>query len=288
MAEEAAAEGQDESGSCPPPEKCPECPPGLPAWMATFSDLVTLLLTFFVLLLSFAKTETAKYESVMGSIRNAFAGNVLKKGEVLQLGKSADDSPEMVDSPQPIRPFPIEFLTTEGFLDKLEINRESDEILDEMRDQIRGHDLQNDVTFYEMPEGIKIKIKDRIYFETGSVKVSDEGDAISRRVLDRMVKLMTSEKYTLFIEGHASKGEVSGDGKMDAFALSAKRAEVVTRNFIQNGVAPERVSTVFYGDTRPDKVGQQVQTKEDKKDRRVEFVLRKVDLRTEGKKVPSR
>ena len=44
------------------PPKCKECAPGLPAWMATFSDLVTLLLTFFVLLLSFAKTESAKYE----------------------------------------------------------------------------------------------------------------------------------------------------------------------------------------------------------------------------------
>lgn len=61
---------------CP---KCPECPPaGAPGWMATFSDMCTLLLTFFILLLSFAKTETAKSEAAMGSIRNAFGGNVLK------------------------------------------------------------------------------------------------------------------------------------------------------------------------------------------------------------------
>ena len=80
---------------CPPPEECPE---GIPAWMATFADLVTLLLTFFVLLLSFAKTESAKYEAALGSIRNAFGGNVLQKGEVLKPGKSPDDQPTMIDA----------------------------------------------------------------------------------------------------------------------------------------------------------------------------------------------
>ena len=49
---------EDEAPACP---KCEVCIPGLPGWMGTFSDLVTLLLTFFVLLLSFAKTESAKF-----------------------------------------------------------------------------------------------------------------------------------------------------------------------------------------------------------------------------------
>ena len=66
----------DASSAIPECPKCEECVPGLPGWMATFSDLVTLLLTFFVLLLSFAKTESAKYEAALGSIRNAFGGNV--------------------------------------------------------------------------------------------------------------------------------------------------------------------------------------------------------------------
>ena len=48
--------------------KCPpcECKAGLPAWLATFSDMMTLLLTFFILLVSFAKFETAKYEAALG------------------------------------------------------------------------------------------------------------------------------------------------------------------------------------------------------------------------------
>ncbi len=151
--QEASSQGQEKE------QKCPQCPPqGAPAWMATFSDMVTLLLTFFVLLLSFAKTETAKYEAALGSLRNAFGGNVLQKGEVLQLGKSPDDQPVMMDSPQPIKPFPIDFLTMEGMLDKHEINRASKEDLERMRDDLEDFNHGDAVIIYEMTEGITVRI----------------------------------------------------------------------------------------------------------------------------------
>ena len=154
---------QEEQGN----NKCPPCPPeGLPGWMGTFSDLVTLLLTFFVLLLSFAKTETAKYEAALGSIRNAFGGNVLKHGKVIQRGKSPDDAPTMIDAQMPVRPFPIEFLTMEGMLDKHEINRASDEVLRQMRNDLYQFNLSNNADIYQMPEGIRVEIKDKIFFNS--------------------------------------------------------------------------------------------------------------------------
>jgi len=70
-----AAEGQNE----PPPAKekekekeCPECPGGAPPWMATFADMATLLMAFFVLLLSFASVNVPKFEQVSGSLKVAF------------------------------------------------------------------------------------------------------------------------------------------------------------------------------------------------------------------------
>src|SRR3989339_1212523 len=140
------------------------CPPCLPGWFATYSDMVTLLLTFFVLLLSFAKTETSKYESALGSIRDAFGGNVLIQGEVLQQGKSPDDYPTMIESQQPIKPFPIEFLTMEGLLDKHEINRASTEDLELMKKDLKDYELAESVEVYEMPEGIKVVLKDSLIF----------------------------------------------------------------------------------------------------------------------------
>ena len=66
MAEEVLDEEQEE-------QDCPKCPPaGAPAWMATFADMATLLMAFFVLILSFAEFNVPKFKQISGSLREAF------------------------------------------------------------------------------------------------------------------------------------------------------------------------------------------------------------------------
>ena len=66
MAEEVLEEQEDE-------QECPKCPPaGAPAWMATFADMATLLMAFFVLILSFAEFNVPKFKQISGSLREAF------------------------------------------------------------------------------------------------------------------------------------------------------------------------------------------------------------------------
>jgi chemotaxis protein MotB len=60
------------SSEDPPETECPPCKGGAPAWMATFADMATLLMAFFVLLLSFAETEVPKFKQVAGSLKQAF------------------------------------------------------------------------------------------------------------------------------------------------------------------------------------------------------------------------
>lgn len=257
--------------------KCPPCKPGAPGWLATFSDLCTLLLTFFILLLSFAKTETAKYEAAIGSLRNAFGGNVLKAGDVLRPGKSPSDAPTMIDSDMPAKPFPIEFLTSEGLLDKHEVNRDSDSQLNQLKKMLADNELIDSVNVYEMPESVMVRVKDKIQFRPGSTGI----DEINIQVFDRVVKMMRENNWNILIEGHAAAGEVSARNKDDdAYTLSAQRALAVSKSLIQRGVSPERVTTIFYGDSRP-----QQKVNKNISDRRVEFILKKVDLRTEGRKV---
>jgi chemotaxis protein MotB len=52
--------------------ECPPCKSGAPGWMATFADMATLLMAFFVLILSFSDTEIPKFEQINGSIQAAF------------------------------------------------------------------------------------------------------------------------------------------------------------------------------------------------------------------------
>ena len=72
MAEEKIEKKEDEIKE-EEEHECPECPPkGAPAWMATFADMATLLMAFFVLILSFAEFNVPKFKQISGSMKNAF------------------------------------------------------------------------------------------------------------------------------------------------------------------------------------------------------------------------
>ena len=69
-AAEAGDDGEEEEEVvC---EECPPCKGGAPAWMATFADMATLLMAFFVLILSFAEMNVPKYKQITGSLKGAF------------------------------------------------------------------------------------------------------------------------------------------------------------------------------------------------------------------------
>ena len=105
MAEEVEAEIEEEE------EECPKCPPvGAPAWMATFADMATLLMAFFVLILSFAEFNVPKFKQISGSLKNAFGVQRLvpvveqpKGTTVLSLNFSPSPSPSclLYTSPSP-------------------------------------------------------------------------------------------------------------------------------------------------------------------------------------------
>ena len=100
MAEAQIIEEQEEEEECP---KCP--PPGAPAWMATFADMATLLMAFFVLILSFAEFNVPKFKQISGSLKNAFGVQKAipvveqpKGTTVLSLNFSPSPAPSVVNN----------------------------------------------------------------------------------------------------------------------------------------------------------------------------------------------
>merc|ERR1711991_307639 len=87
-------------------EECPKCPPpGAPAWMATFADMATLLMAFFVLILSFAEFNVPKFKQISGSMKNAFGIQRVvpvveqpKGTTVLSLSFSPNPTPSVQDN----------------------------------------------------------------------------------------------------------------------------------------------------------------------------------------------
>jgi len=100
MAEAQIIEDEEEEEECP---KCP--PPGAPAWMATFADMATLLMAFFVLILSFAEFNVPKFKQISGSLKNAFGVQKVipvveqpKGTTVLSLNFSPSPAPSVVNN----------------------------------------------------------------------------------------------------------------------------------------------------------------------------------------------
>mgnify|MGYP000063203529 CR=1 FL=1 len=89
-------------------DDCPKCPPvGAPAWMSTFADMATLLMAFFVLILSFAEFNVPKFKQISGSLKNAFGVQRViptveqpKGTTILSLNFSPSPSPSVTDNMQ--------------------------------------------------------------------------------------------------------------------------------------------------------------------------------------------
>ena len=99
MAEEELQEEAEE-------EECPKCPPvGAPAWMSTFADMATLLMAFFVLILSFADFNVPKFKQISGSLKDSFGVQKIvpvveqpKGTTVIELNFSPNPTPSVTET----------------------------------------------------------------------------------------------------------------------------------------------------------------------------------------------
>ena len=99
MAEEEFQEEAEE-------EECPKCPPvGAPAWMSTFADMATLLMAFFVLILSFADFNVPKFKQISGSLKDSFGVQKIvpvveqpKGTTVIELNFSPNPTPSVTEN----------------------------------------------------------------------------------------------------------------------------------------------------------------------------------------------
>ncbi|WP_298676247.1 OmpA family protein [uncultured Lentibacter sp.] len=119
-------------------EECPKCPPvGAPAWMATFADMATLLMAFFVLILSFAEFNTPKFKQISGSLKNAFG--VQKVVPVVEQPKGTTViSMEFSPSPSPSVTQEMTQETTEVQKPEIEVDSKKEDSVDGDRDDDFG------------------------------------------------------------------------------------------------------------------------------------------------------
>ncbi|NVK19897.1 MAG: OmpA family protein [Methylocystaceae bacterium] len=236
-------------------KKCP--PAGSPAWMATFADLMSLLLVLFVLLLTFSEMNVIKYKQMAGAMRSAFgiskqdklAGVIEIDG---QLERKAARNISPTKTPVPTVSMDIPDTTDQEVfeIDPASTPEEqADEVENEVAKIIAEEASEQGVEVEKNGNEVKIRFPSEIAFGSGSANVGqDFGD-----LLDKLTDVIKKANGDVLVAGHTDNIPLGAGGPYRSnWELSAARATSVVHHFLNYSDIPaDRLAVQGYGDSRP-------------------------------------
>ena len=216
--------------------------------MATFSDMVTLLMTFFVMLMAMANFEdTRRIEAVFHSIKSALgvgANQMNRVGTHNEAQSMTPDSPRQ-DSIQPV--------------------------MAKLRQAFSKHLSDDLVRMVNNEQEIRLRLDDRVLFRPGSTTLHPAAYAL----LTDIATVLSEEPVEIRVEGHT---DASGDSVAN-WGLSSGRAVAVVLALQEKGpIEGKRLEADAFGEFRPAASFGEVETW----NRRVELVLRSDNVNTAG------
>lgn len=240
--------------------------PGSPAWMATFSDLMNLLLCFFVMLFSMSTVDEAKYNELVASMSSTFSifsagataigDGVLISNGVSQLneldqyinsmGKTAESE---YDGEQEMEEYEKSPEAMEAELEKQHL--ETNEILAEMiQETVDENNLSEQIEVSFNAQYVQLTMKGALLFDSGSAEIKEE----SKSVLDKAGMIL--EHYgvstTIEIEGHTDNVPINSTRFASNEELSSARAMSVFYYLIDNtSLDPVRLKHAGMGERVP-------------------------------------
>jgi len=237
MADDGASiEAEDEVAlSSPPEEEQKGGLIGAPPWMATFADLVTLLMCFFVLLFAMSTTQQETYKELVKSLRSALGAQAVPESGTRE-GLT-------------MHPVPSEEPSENQQIDELGgmIEKEMEEIVSEVRELVLFNKLGGEVSVTKTEDGVVITLSDLLLFAQGGTRLSAKGHDILRKVAVVLSKLA----YHVKIKGHTDSSPISSTSFPSNWELSSARASTVVRLLVDNGVPPQNISAEGYANYHP-------------------------------------
>ncbi|GAX87373.1 chemotaxis protein MotB [Lebetimonas natsushimae] len=245
--------------------KC-ECPEGLPEWLATFGDLMSLLLCFFVLLLSMSTMNAKKVQEAIGSLAGALS--VLEGGAQTEISKNRNQIATPIEKTQ-------ETAQTVNKLSKA---------IQEFR-QFTAGGKGPAITLEEGEEGFFIRLPADITFKPGSAEINNEDSLLFLKRISLIIKEYLPKNIEIQIKGFTDNTlPPQTSPYSDNWELSAARALSVLKILLKNGVNPKQLSAAAYGEYHP--IASNDTPEGRAKNRRVEiwFFAKKKELQQNVKK----
>jgi len=231
-------------------QKCPECEECLPAWLAAFGDLMSLLLCFFVLLLSMSSMDAKKISEAIGSLSGAMS--------VLEGGTKTEISKRRIQESTPIE---SKDETSEAVNRIQQAAGDANEMMEKTQTPT--------ITVEEAQDGFVIKMPAALLFKPGSATIENQ-DALL--FLKRVALIIEELPQDMEVDAHGHTDDVAPGGDSpfkDNWELSTARAISVVQELILDGVTPKRLRATGYAQYDP--VATNVTPTGREKNRRVEL-----------------
>lgn len=215
-------------------------------WLLTFNDMVTLLLTFFVLILSLSTLDAPKVNEAASSIRGVF--NLSERGT---REKVEVFTPFVSPLGSGIPGKDASIVLERKKRDLAErINREIQRIAAGTSVAVTEDRTVWDRTMEArvVDEGVSVSLGENLLFETGKAGIEGE----HHPALDSLCSMLREEDFPIRVEGNTDEVPINTEVFPSNWELSVARAVSVVKYFISEGaIAPERLSAAGYADSRP-------------------------------------
>ncbi len=228
-------------------------PKGAPKWTMTFADLSTLLLTFFVLMLSFASIDIAKFRDLLGSVQNAFGVKTSERGDFQPTAKE-DKGGES--------------------LENKEITQKLEKMAEQIEEVVVDNDLKEQTEMKVGSNAVRIRITGQLMFSLGKADIKPQ----AFKFLDGIVDALKAYNYYLLVEGHTDSLKISTYHFPSNWELSSARASAVVRYLIEKGIKYNRLSGIGHAYNYPIATNKTYEGRN--LNRRVEFIFTRTPFRT--------
>ncbi|UKL13376.1 OmpA family protein [Dissulfurimicrobium hydrothermale] len=193
---------------------------GTPIWVLSFSDLMTLLLGFFVLLLSFSSMDVARYKEISDSLKQSFGLQKVEK----------------------------RVLSGENISRETSIRLKNEFIMKKIKAALGPELTKKSIEAETVNDKVVLRMKDDVLFDIGQAKIRED----VRPVLDKIREVIVNVPGDVMVVGHTDNLPIKSPLYRSNWDLSAARAASVVDYLLESkGIDAKRFSVVGKGDSEP-------------------------------------
>jgi chemotaxis protein MotB len=254
-------------------------------WLLTYADMITLLMTLFMVLFAISSVNTAKFEALKNSLAQAVTGKIVSGGPNIQESGATDQSQQ----PTPEPPIPaikpmvdVTSSTSDSSSSSSSSGATSTSVSAAKREEEDFKQLKRKIDEYAKDHGLQSKLQtdvvrrglvirlltDKVLFASGDAQL----EPASTGLLTTIARLLVMEvRHPIIVEGHTDSRPIASSQFPTNWELSTSRAAQVVRFFIRQGVASPRLEAAGLAAQRP--IASNSSELGRSRNRRVEIVL---------------